>query len=154
MEMYRSKPISHYFRAVYFDPKYHCMVWQQCTGPNPFHAISGLYIFIQLHHCILWKCSGPNPFHGISGLYIFIQSTVRTHCLWTQFCNYLTIQEAQFGIWHLWTVSYFVPSLTFCQSIWILGKSADINLLILNWFGESLYIYMTPQTREVLFWWF
>jgi hypothetical protein len=102
MEMYRSKPISHYFRAAYFHPKYHCILWQQCTGPNPFHTILGLHIFIQntivsygnnvqvqthftlfqgcifsskVHHCILWKCSGPNPFHNISGLYIFIQGT-------------------------------------------------------------------------------
>ncbi len=60
-----------------------------------FMLFQGCIFSFKVHHCILWKCSGPNPFHSISGLYIFIQSTVCTHCLWTQFYNYRTIQEAQ-----------------------------------------------------------
>jgi len=142
MEMYRSKPISHYFRAVYFHPKYHCILWQQCTGPNPFHAISGLYIFIQGTPLYPMEMFRSEPislyfravyFHPSYTIVSYGNVQVRTHFTLFQGCifsskvqcghtacgpNFTTTEPSRRPSWNLASVnSYFVPGLTFCQSI-------------------------------------
>jgi hypothetical protein len=144
--MYRSKPISRYFRAVYFHPRYTIVSYGNVQVRTHFTLFQGCIFSSKLHHCILWKCSGPNPFHAISGLYILIQSTVWTHGVWTQFYNYRTIQEAQ--------LEFGICEQLFCTWFNFLSKHLKTSITQSSICLVGIVIYMTPQTREVLFWWF
>jgi hypothetical protein len=145
--MYRSKPIFTLFQGCIFSSKvHHCILWK-CSGPNPFHSISGLYIFIQGRPLYPMEMFRSKP---ISCYFRAVYFSSKVECVHTacgpKFYNYPTIQEAQ--LWNLAPVnSYFVPSLTFCESIWIVSKSADINPPIPNLFGESMYIWPHKEGR-------
>lgn len=117
-EMFRFKPISLSFRAVYFHPRYTIVSYKNVHVQTHFTLIQGC-IFSSKVQCV-HTASGP---------------------------NFTTTEPSRRPSWNLAPVnSYFVPSLSFCQSIWItweICRHQSPNPQFVWW----VYIYIWPHKQ-------